>query len=437
MIKNLNKKDWYYWGYWSQFVLFTSPWLESVNSEPYKKMGLSKIIKGDAMVLSGHYYYLKDDIDAACNIAEKKAQNQIQWFKKFFTMCEQKTEQMLQLKGRNDFRKFVNSMVDHFACSLLVELLDIWLEGYLKKLCKEHNIPMMALTLKMQPKKKTLLMQYNSELKKLNRNNIDSFLNKYKWVGTHALEGRLLTKEKVLDELKLISKDKKPERVTNIRIPNEFRKLIPIGSELIFHRSNLIETIDKVACSYRPIMKELGKKNGLSYFDIISLTHCEVIDLIDKGKIPEDLRKRKKKYGITFINGKYSVLLGKELKEALSIFQPKKRIQAMELEGIIAYPGHVKGFAKIMRTIKDASKVEKDDIIVAAETTPEYILAMRKAAAFVTNQGGITSHAAIIAREMKKPCIIGTKIATKVLKDGDLVEVDADKGVVKILKQKT
>ena len=60
--------------------------------------------------------------------------------------------------------------------------------------------------------------------------------------------------------------------------------------------------------------------------------------------------------------------------------------------------------------------------------------AMEKAAAFVTDEGGITCHAAIVAREMKKPCIIGTKIATKVLKDGDLVEVDAEKGIVRILK---
>jgi len=56
---------------------------------------------------------------------------------------------------------------------------------------------------------------------------------------------------------------------------------------------------------------------------------------------------------------------------------------------------------------------------------------MKKAVAFVTDEGGITCHAAIISREMKKPCIIGTKIATRALKDGDLVEVDANKGVVR------
>ena len=59
---------------------------------------------------------------------------------------------------------------------------------------------------------------------------------------------------------------------------------------------------------------------------------------------------------------------------------------------------------------------------------------MKKASAFITDEGGITCHASIIARELKKPCIIGTKIATKVLKDGDMVEVDGNIGVIKILK---
>ena len=56
---------------------------------------------------------------------------------------------------------------------------------------------------------------------------------------------------------------------------------------------------------------------------------------------------------------------------------------------------------------------------------------MQKASAFVTNQGGITSHAALVAREMRKPCIINTKIATQVFKDGDILEVDAHNGTVK------
>ena len=67
-------------------------------------------------------------------------------------------------------------------------------------------------------------------------------------------------------------------------------------------------------------------------------------------------------------------------------------------------------------------------------TTPEMVPIMKKASAFVTDEGGVTCHAAIISREMRKPCIIGTKVATQLLKDGDMVEVDANSGFVKILK---
>ncbi len=79
--------------------------------------------------------------------------------------------------------------------------------------------------------------------------------------------------------------------------------------------------------------------------------------------------------------------------------------------------------------------MKKGDILVTSMTTPDYVPAMEKALAFVTDEGGLSCHAAIVAREMKKPCIIGTKIATKVLKENDLVEVDANKGIIKKLNQ--
>ena len=77
--------------------------------------------------------------------------------------------------------------------------------------------------------------------------------------------------------------------------------------------------------------------------------------------------------------------------------------------------------------------VEIGDIMVSPMTTPDFVPAMEKAAAFITDEGGIMCHAAIIAREMKKPCIIGTKIATDVLRDGDVVEVDAYSGIVRVI----
>ena len=85
---------------------------------------------------------------------------------------------------------------------------------------------------------------------------------------------------------------------------------------------------------------------------------------------------------------------------------------------------------------KKIREMNKGDVLVSGSTGPEMIRACHKAGAIITEEGGICSHAAIVSRELKIPCIIGTKIATKLLKDGDEVEVDANKGVVKILKKK-
>ncbi len=106
------------------------------------------------------------------------------------------------------------------------------------------------------------------------------------------------------------------------------------------------------------------------------------------------------------------------------------------MTGSCAYEGKVRGRVKIIFTPEEMGKMEKGDILVSHSTNPNILSAMIKASAIITNAGGLTCHAAIVSRELNKPCIIGTKIATKVLKDGDLVEVNANKGVVRILKKK-
>lgn len=105
-----------------------------------------------------------------------------------------------------------------------------------------------------------------------------------------------------------------------------------------------------------------------------------------------------------------------------------------EITGQSAYRGLARGLVRLVRKQSDLVKVAAGDILVSPMTTPDFMPAMNLAAAFVTDEGGVTCHAAIVARELKKPCIIGTKVATQALKDGDLVEVDADTGIVRIIR---
>ncbi len=104
-----------------------------------------------------------------------------------------------------------------------------------------------------------------------------------------------------------------------------------------------------------------------------------------------------------------------------------------EVKGVSAYPGKVTGFARVVRHVGELDKVKTGDILVTLNTTPSFILAMKRSAAIVTDEGGITCHAAIVSRELGIPCIIGTKAGTRLIPDGARIEVDAAKGTVRRL----
>jgi pyruvate, water dikinase len=104
--------------------------------------------------------------------------------------------------------------------------------------------------------------------------------------------------------------------------------------------------------------------------------------------------------------------------------------EAPILEGAAASPGFGTGEVKILKSPKEIEKVKEGDVLVAEMTSPDYVPAMKKAAAIVTDEGGQTSHAAIVSRELGVPCVVGTKEATKKLKDGMVITVDGSRGYV-------
>ena len=125
-------------------------------------------------------------------------------------------------------------------------------------------------------------------------------------------------------------------------------------------------------------------------------------------------------------------LSGKEISKALSIFglNAKNEDVKTKVRGTVASRGNASGFVAIVKGVKDLKKVKMGYILVAVTTHPDYVPAMRRAAAIVTDEGGVTSHAAIVSREFGIRCIVGTKSGTRVFKDGDRVIVDAEKGTV-------
>ena len=147
----------------------------------------------------------------------------------------------------------------------------------------------------------------------------------------------------------------------------------------------------------------------------------------------EELIKRDKGYFF----GNNLLFVDKNRSDIEKIFKIKFKIKKFDsaiLQGSIAQKGIARGFVRRVMGHKQIGELKKGEILVSSMTIPDFLPAMKKAAAIVTNEGGILCHAAILARELQKPCIIGTKFATHILRDGDYVEVDANNGIVKFIK---
>lgn len=188
---------------------------------------------------------------------------------------------------------------------------------------------------------------------------------------------------------------------------------------------------------HRGLLDEIAKRLEITRAEVQFMLQGEVRDalvdgLIDRNKIADRLAKpcilyTKKNFERVYA-GEEAEILRRGIKTDIDQTQT-------EFRGQVAQPGFATGTVKIIIRAKDMAKMKEGDILVSIATDPDIVPAMKKAAAIVTEQGGITSHAAIVSRELGTPCIIGTKIATKLLKDGDVVEVDANKGIVKIIKK--
>ncbi|MFH1400793.1 MAG: PEP-utilizing enzyme [Nanoarchaeota archaeon] len=207
--------------------------------------------------------------------------------------------------------------------------------------------------------------------------------------------------------------------------------IVNIARELVYFRTYRTDWINMLFVRARPLLDAVARVRGILYDDLLNYR----IDELRQGRVvsAQELARRREAYAMATLRP--GELLFSTDSSEFAIWEKDWCVRPKSEEGVLsgtpAFKGKVQGRVKIVVAVSDVSKVSAGDILVAPMTTPDFIVAMRKASAFVTDEGGITCHAAIVAREMRKPCIIGTKDATRRLKDGDLVEVDADKGIVR------
>lgn len=201
------------------------------------------------------------------------------------------------------------------------------------------------------------------------------------------------------------------------------------------YRNNEAEYYDSYFDHCMPFFEAISAKLGIETESLWLLAKGEIFDGL-KGKLKVSgvvSERRKKGFVIKQVGSKVIVRNG-----VTSVDMHEKDVNedVSSFVGDVASRGFVTGRVRVIfdpRT--EAVNFQDGEILVTSMTTPDFVPLIKKAQAIITDEGGILCHAAIVARELDTPCIVGTKISTRVLKDGDLIEVNAQDGMVKILKR--
>lgn len=301
------------------------------------------------------------------------------------------------------------------------------------------------------PDRLNIYQEMSSEL--LN-NDLDEVYKKYKWLNLYSVHELPSQKSFFADLKSKINRTEQNEITLKIdKNKKAFQKFIKkVNSQADKNKCNLlhsyaylrtdrIDTWKRAMYFIQPFYLFLAKnypRKSCALSEMVNISNDEIKEILLRNQYPSrrELQKRLNRDSLVYyFNNKVNFIYDK--KEIENI---KKRLEdfnkiTTEIKGFVANKGKVRGRAVIINFYRDLNKVKRGDVMVAIVTNPSYMQYMKNISAIVTDEGGITCHAAIVSRELGIPCIIGTKVATKVLKDGDSVEVNADKGIVKILNK--
>lgn len=299
-----------------------------------------------------------------------------------------------------------------------------------------------------KPEKRAAILQLQFEVEKNHGKPtgkvFEDLYERYKWLSCLDLHDKPWTKEEFKKHIKSFTKtnSKKEIPFTNfarqLTISPPDLEYLMMAKRFVYIKDARDDFRRESVYNAQGFFAEIAKRMNLNPGDMSYLQEAEIVDFLQRKKAPtkEIINQRKKGFVIYLsTNKKLICLQGTDISKTIKSFKLAKDEKSEEqITGMVACRGLAKGRVAIVRGVKDLEKVKEGDVLVAVTTHPDYVPAMRRVVAIVTDEGGVTSHAAIVAREFGVPCIVGTKRATKVLKDGGVVEVNADEGWVKSLE---
>ncbi len=366
------------------------------------------------------------------------------------------------------FEKLWKQYEQFWAYSLFIDAFDAgYDEEQIKKIARAHKLNIEEISILTTPEEKGFAKERLYEfLKILNTRfrkeqsvskiadslDIKKYIKKFGWyLSTYALR-KPIQQEQLVQEIESYKNEKKRMEEYGLLANHENSQKQKIAAILKKHglKENPLYFFQKITlwreerkkynlrgiCLMHRLLEAVEKKRGIKKEHLNYLNFDEFRPLLENKFDPAILEERYTKGVLITVEGmSYKETIGEEA------FKEKERIEEeilkenKELKGFVACRGNgnVTGTVRLVISRSDFDSFREGEILVTGMTRPEHVPLMKKAAAIITNEGGITCHAAIVSRELNVPCIIGTKVATRVLKTGDRVEVDAEKGLIRKL----
>ncbi len=337
--------------------------------------------------------------------------------------------------------KIIKQEIEFAQVIISSEDLEILLSPTQLLFTQEEELSLCKIALKPKEQWEGLLVEHSqlffwiqndwANIMVLDRSFFEQKLNQLSADGL-GVEKRKRDLETYLDNIE----NKKREIKDKYHIPEQLYSILYFFARMTDWRDERKKRAMQLNNFYNIIASEISERTNITLDEATFLMPDEVLNIFSASvDFKRDLKSRAKQcFYYVDIQNHPIVLIDNDYLEFKNVLDGVFGAQFTELKGMVAQKGKISGIVKIVNVPADFAKMKQGDILVAPMTRPEYLPLMKIAGAIVTDEGGVTCHAAIVSRELGKPCIIGTQVATEVLKDGDLVEVDANHGVVTIIK---
>lgn len=367
------------------------------------------------------------------------------------------------------FKKFTEIYRAVWHEAIFLDSFDYYGEEILRKAIdkEKKDINGNDLEILLTPPKPSFLQKERRDLlklaeiisrKKISRNEINKYLQvivkNYYWLQNDFAKVHYLNQWHFLKKIQEIIRDKKKlqeEKEMRLRLAKLESRKKKIIRKYKFSKDfvNVVRFLailgnfrdarksynQMAGNTLRKIAEEFSRRSGLEINTVEYMFHWEIKDIfkLTKQRIRGiESRPRGWLYFMTGPNT-FEAIKGKQA-NGLNNYLKKLVSRKINLKGMLAYAGVVEGKVKIIRDQNDFHKMKKGNILVAPNTRPEFLPVIKIASAIITDEGGMTCHAAIVSRELKIPCVVGVQGATSILKNGERIRVNSKIGMIEQLK---